>query len=141
MKGPKFNARVTLMNRASDVNLARLAATMKQNGMGEDSFPYRAFTEVLRPFVHLLNYAQEENTDSERVRESIIHLTSSMLLELAVRTIPQGTNPMMIQMYVQEFVVDFTDSVVRAFNSQYGEIMAPASPGTVPTHEGPDAAQ
>lgn len=141
MKGPKFNARLSLANRKSDENLARLAATFIQNGMSTDSIHYQAFTKVLRPWMHLLNQAQEENVPSTDVQECIPNLAASMAIELAVRTIPQGTNPMMIQMYVQELVVEITDAVVTAFNAQYGNIMATARPGTPPTHEAPDADQ
>lgn len=138
MKGPKFNARLTKMNQASDVHLARLAASLQQQGVSD--LKVNAFKQVLRPFVHLLNFAQEENGDPNAMLDIVNDLAASMLLEVSVRQLPKGTPHVIIQQYLQQQINDMTQTMVAAFEGTYGLTAetsytdhAPVDPADPPT--------
>lgn len=118
MKGPNFNARLTKMNQATDVWLARLAASLKQAGVS--NLKLRAFKEVLRPFLHLLNFSQEENDDPNKMLEVCNDLATAMLLEVARRQLPRGTPHVIVQQYLQQQVNEMTEVMISAFEAEYG---------------------
>lgn len=116
MKGPKFNANLVKINQHTDENLARAIAPLR--GKVSEA-KWRMLNNVLRPFLHELNYLQEENADPIRVNESISSLCASLVIEYMHRTIPKGTGQATIHAVTVDFVQDITENLIQAVNNHY----------------------
>lgn len=132
MKGPKFNARLVQANQQSDINLARALASLKGH---VSEAKYQMLSEVVREYLHVLNFLQEENADPVQVNEAVSSLCASLVVEYLNRTIPKGTGSATMHGIVVDFIQDITQNLVLAVNTNYGTqlglspaVPAPADP-------------
>jgi hypothetical protein len=116
MKGPQFNARVASANKKTDQQLARIAAALRQEG---DVLHEQAVRQVLRPYSHMVNLAQEENTNPVDLLEVARALSASMMVEIMFRTVPKGTPGVIIQGYLAQYLEDLTALMVDMINTEY----------------------
>lgn len=136
MKGPKFNAKLTLENQNTDVRLARVIATAEREGLKETDL--RLMKNVLRPFTHELNYAQGENANPVDINEGLASLVASMFVEMMSRIVQPGAcgNAAMVATFTEDFITDVNRQIVLAVNAQYeaGLVLGEAPPPAGPTH-------
>lgn len=117
MKGPRFNAKVTKANQASDQLLASMVANMRRRGDGE--IPEKVVMEVLRPFHHLVNWAAEENADPADLIDALPPLVASMFGYLTVKSCSKDMPSALAQKYILDFVDDVTRAVVGICNEHF----------------------
>lgn len=130
MKGPSFNARVSKANAISDEHLAKIVLQMRK--MGSHTFDQLAMSKVLRPFLHMINLAQEENAQPAVIQSAIAMLTASMYIELAARILPKGIAASAVQSFVEMSIADVNEAIVDAFNANYGDVLQLAHPASPP---------
>lgn len=130
MKGPSFNARVSKHNRQSDERLARIVLGMRKNNVSE--FDQMAMSKVLRPFLYMVNLAQEENAQPAIIQQTIAMLSASMYVELAARILPKASPMAAIQTFAEMSIADVNEAIVDAFNANYGDVLQLAHPASPP---------
>lgn len=100
------------MNEKVDALVDSILTTFKQ--AGADEVAYDVVDTVFRPYLQWMHRARSNRENPGKVRSTILHLTSSMIVEAALKmgeVAPDGTRIPM-EIWLGEFMLDLKDELI-----------------------------